>query len=61
VGGGVQIGDSRLGSMETGTGLIRALRAVVENGCSIVNMSYGEYTSMYVPGAACPRFSPPPS
>lgn len=42
---GIKIGDHRLGSMETGTGLQRGLRAIVESGAHIVNMSYGEYTS----------------
>lgn len=42
----VKIGDSRLGSMETGPGLVRALRACVRAGCDMVNMSYGEMTSM---------------
>lgn len=41
----VKIGDTRLGSMETGTGLMRGLKAVVDNGCHIINMSYGEPTS----------------
>eukprot|EP00808_Paulinella_micropora_P028965 g4430.t1 len=38
----VKIGDSRLGSMETGAGLTRALTACLENNCDLINMSYGE-------------------
>eukprot|EP00878_Enallax_costatus_P017964 GHUV01018890.1.p1 GENE.GHUV01018890.1~~GHUV01018890.1.p1 ORF type:complete len:349 (+),score=86.63 GHUV01018890.1:93-1049(+) len=37
-----KIGDSRLGSMETGTGLVRALIATMDAGVDIINMSYGE-------------------
>ncbi|KAF6251901.1 subtilase family-domain-containing protein [Scenedesmus sp. NREL 46B-D3] len=40
-----KIGDSRLGSMETGTGLVRALAAVMDAGADVINMSYGEPTS----------------
>jgi tripeptidyl-peptidase-2 len=37
-----KIGDTRLGSMETGVGLVRALIAARDNGCHVINMSYGE-------------------
>ena len=44
-----KIGDGRLGSAETGTGLVRALIAAHEYGCDLINLSYGE--SYYQPDA----------
>ena len=39
---GFKIGDSRLGSMETGASLTRALIEAVKRGCDVINLSYGE-------------------
>jgi tripeptidyl-peptidase-2 len=41
----IKIGDSRLGSMETGTGLLRGLLAAKRAGAHVINMSYGEATA----------------
>lgn len=43
----LKIGDSRLGSMETGVGLTRALIEAVKRGCHIINMSYGGNILIY--------------
>ena len=37
-----KIGDGRLGSAETGTGLVRALIAAKAAGCDLINLSFGE-------------------
>jgi tripeptidyl-peptidase-2 len=38
----IKIGDSRIGSMETGVGVLRGLQAALERGAHVINMSYGE-------------------
>ncbi|CAM9890086.1 unnamed protein product, partial [Laminaria digitata] len=47
-----QIGDSRLGSMETGTGVVRAVTEAVRMGCDVINMSYGEAAALCDSGRA---------
>lgn len=41
----VNIGDSRLGAMETNTAIERGLRAAMDHGVDLINMSYSEPSS----------------
>ncbi|KAJ1730195.1 hypothetical protein LPJ61_003141 [Coemansia biformis] len=41
----LMIGDHRVGSMETGVGLTRAVNAIVEHRADLANMSFGEPTA----------------
>jgi len=40
----VKIGDTYIDGMETGKALIRGTRAVLDNNCDLINMSFGEPT-----------------
>ena len=42
---GVKIGDTRLDGMETASALVRGLRTVLDNGCDLINLSFGEAAS----------------
>lgn len=42
----IKIGDNRIGTMETMTAMERALSAVVQHKCDLINMSYGEPTTL---------------
>lgn len=53
----IKISDSRLGSMETGLSLLRAIRWTVELNCDIVNYSFGEYSVWPNIGRVCKHLS----
>jgi tripeptidyl-peptidase-2 len=38
----LKIGDSRLGSMETGSSICRGIMTAIRLGCDVINLSYGE-------------------
>lgn len=38
----IKIGDSRMGSMESGSSIARGIMAAVRLGCDVINLSYGE-------------------
>ena len=53
----VKIGDTRMDGMETGTGLVRGLMAVLRNKCDLINMSFGEPTTIPNKGRLTELFS----
>ncbi len=53
----VKIGDTRLDSMETGAALERAIKVALDHGCDLINMSYGEETSVPNQGRIIELFS----
>lgn len=38
----IKIGDSRMGSMETGSSIARGIMTAIRLGCDVINLSYGE-------------------
>ena len=47
----IKIGDSRVGTRDTGAGTVRALRACIQNNVSVANLSYGGPASYFNKGA----------
>ncbi len=46
----VKIGDPRVDGMETAPGLERGIKAVLDNKCDLINMSYGESAAVHNTG-----------
>jgi len=47
----IKIGDSRVDTLETCPGVVRALRACIQNNVSVANLSYGEPAGYFQKGA----------
>jgi len=47
----IKIGDSRVDTLETTPGVVRALRACIQNNVSVANLSYGEPAGYFNRGA----------
>ena len=47
----IKIGDSRVDTLETTPGVVRALRACIQNNVSVANLSYGEPAGYFQKGA----------